>query len=502
MVTAVGDVQHSCDFFDMVDKANCLSLHCNASRSIDKAELITLARKLALSQEHGDKVAYWIQHEVPDDDYKMNPFLLYALANRLARPPVLSQLGQALASAHEELLSQLGQALGLAQLCFVPLRSSKRPMLFIVSIGEANDPLAAAALCSAMQRQGILIASCFLTSGRDTEKTLFYKKQSHWSWGAQALFDYSSNGFRNVEAPVSLLVQQGFQVADEGQSTLFLQANSVDAVIQFQSLLLISLMKDPQATSLDVDWLTYLNIYNNAAEVHNQCGPTCWAHAVATVVHLTTNRVIGRSGGYPSFESIRENLFERMTEVAQTDARGSGNDVEKVLTEVQDVYRIHFKIVDEVGARKALNHHRQVIACFSLFESNPNEWKRMTQTAHDGKIADKSDIQAESTEPRGKLGRHAVVLVAAGPDYLEFQNSWGKTWGMQGHGIRCGQKGRFRIRDALVLRDMTFYDVFWYEADLTDQECQAWKTGADQQLQDISFNTSLGRQLLAKIWKM
>ncbi len=74
------------------------------------------------------------------------------------------------------------------------------------------------------------------------------------------------------------------------------------------------------------------------------------------------------------------------------------------------------------------------------------------------------------------LGGHAVVLVAAGPDYLEFLNSWGPAF---------GNNGRFRIRDAAVLRGMKFYDVFFVEGDLLASEKEAWRVKSEGILRDV-----------------
>ena len=61
-------------------------------------------------------------------------------------------------------------------------------------------------------------------------------------------------------------------------------------------------------------------------------------------------------------------------------------------------------------------------------------------------------------------------------DGLRFLNSWSYKW---------GDGGFFRVENAGVL-GMTFYDVFFYEKDLTRDEKNAWKKKACEVMQDIN----------------
>ena len=100
----------------------------------------------------------------------------------------------------------LGKSLGDANAIFC--QSSDKKIIFIISDGEADDAEAAALHCQAMKDSGVTIVGCFLTSDHAVSKELFYREGQGWSRGAKALFNYSSSGFRNVEKPISLLVQQ------------------------------------------------------------------------------------------------------------------------------------------------------------------------------------------------------------------------------------------------------------------------------------------------------
>lgn len=50
-------------------------------------------------------------------------------------------------------------------------------------------------------------------------------------------------------------------------------------------------------------------------------------------------------------------------------------------------------------------------------------------------------------------------------DKLEFLNSWGTSF---------ADKGFFSIKDENVLDNLKFYDIYWYESDLTQNEIKSY----------------------------
>jgi len=62
-------------------------------------------------------------------------------------------------------------------------------------------------------------------------------------------------------------------------------------------------------------------------------------------------------------------------------------------------------------------------------------------------------------------GGHAVVLINDNDDKLEFLNSWG---------TKFADKGFFSIKDENVLDNLKFYDIYWYESDLTQNEIKSY----------------------------
>ena len=72
---------------------------------------------------------------------------------------------------------------------------------------------------------------------------------------------------------------------------------------------------------------------------------------------------------------------------------------------------------------------------------------------------------------------HAVVLIKAYPNCLKFANSWGSSF---------GDEGFFKIKDSSVLSDMTFFDIYWEEDDLTKEEKKQYRQAANKRLLELS----------------
>jgi hypothetical protein len=231
-------------------------------------------------------------------------------------------------------------------------------IVFIVSDGEADDKQRALRECQRMRESGVIVIGCFLTSEPiDNPRRLHFKASESWSVGARALFDMCSAGFRNVDSPVSLLVQAGWQVPSEGEARLFFRANSFEVVREFSTIVQTGLVREPAQTALGiagrVDWALYLPTVVEGVAVQRQVGPTCWAHAIGTVVHLALLRVVGRQGGHPSFEDVKAHCFATMTMLDPgRPAEQHGANVKAVLDAVHGHYRLRYREVDEDGARQ------------------------------------------------------------------------------------------------------------------------------------------------------
>ena len=147
-----------------------------------------------------------------------------------------------------------------------------------------------------------------------------------------------------------------------------------------------------------------------------------------------------------------------------------GANSEIVLKEYCKKFRFHYQEVDENGARDALNKGRPVVARFYLDEY---QWKAFSEFWN--KKENKKKVMKANDLPSGywfawfrsiKVDGHAISLISHSKDGLRFLNSWGCKW---------GDGAFFKVKDAQVLGKMKFYDIYFYESDLTQDEKAAWK---------------------------
>lgn len=232
---------------------------------------------------------------------------------------------------------------------------------------------------------------------------------------------------------------------------------------------------------------TYIGDVYQQFVPRRQEGPTCYANAVAAVLHMTMLRIVGYDAdgqGMPDFESVRD----RILHADNFPSRKQGWSVRDILPHATSWYRLHWKQVSEVEARRAVLARRPVLARFSL--SGPG-WKRFSDFfsgEKDGILTRDMmkvfrDYDAHDVNQRGG---HAVVLTAVSPTGLTFMNSWGKDW---------GNNGFFKIENASVLgvdnygkelESVQFFDVFFYESDLTTREREAYRDWAAEQASTAS----------------
>ncbi len=149
-------------------------------------------------------------------------------------------------------------------------------------------------------------------------------------------------------------------------------------------------------------------------------GGVCYAHALATVMHLAMKRIHSRKGGYPDFYQLKDDLIKEYgTEGANT---------EWVLAETCPRYRLHFKKVDETEAMQAIVAKRPCVAKFRLSLS---EWDTFNGFFGENptKILSKQELNIKKRKAGEKTTGHAVVLTSFDGTGLRFMNSFGHKWG-------------------------------------------------------------------------
>lgn len=118
--------------------------------------------------------------------------------------------------------------------------TNQRKFLFILSDGMASDgdPVPYA---RQLRDSGVTIATCFLTSDPISNPFRLYEPNHIFTNqpGKQALFEMSST-LRNTEPPISNIpdiADVNWELPPSGESRLFVQANSLDAVNEFSKIL-------------------------------------------------------------------------------------------------------------------------------------------------------------------------------------------------------------------------------------------------------------------------
>ncbi|CAG2246000.1 unnamed protein product [Mytilus edulis] len=102
----------------------------------------------------------------------------------------------------------------------------------------------------------------------------------------------------------------------------------------------------------------YINKINKSATANKQEKGTCYANAVAAVLHLAMKRILNREGGYPDFFKLRQNIIEAFGE--------DGAAVSNVLAKFSKEYRLRYEEKDAKEAMIAITSNRPIITTFFL----------------------------------------------------------------------------------------------------------------------------------------
>jgi hypothetical protein len=96
----------------------------------------------------------------------------------------------------------------------------------------------------------------------------------------------------------------------------------------------------------------YINDINRSVKVYDQGEDgTCYAHASATVLHLAMYRILGRNGGYPTLEFLRNEMIQRFGKRIANTLR--------VLQTICPKYRLDYGEVDVCGAMDVITKNVQ-----------------------------------------------------------------------------------------------------------------------------------------------
>ena len=341
-------------------------------------------------------------------------------------------------------------------------------------------------IASELHSENVTVAGMYLTNDRNiAQRVLYDQPVKSWSQGQRTLFDIASK-ISAAKHPIPVLMSVGWQAPSSGEVALYASVCTDTAVEEFCSLLISAHLGSTDAL-LDIIGRLELDRYINNELVTTCQNPsdqkessTCYAHAVAGVMHMALLR-IERNGPCRTIENILKEILGKFPPDG-----GRGHPTKHVLEEAIRLHEtkhkelLRYKEVDEKGARQAVLHRRPVLATFRLSEEG---WWKFKTHFHESdtrrSILTEADMRPYRQKPDN--GGHAVILYACAPNYLSFLNSWGDGWGVNGS-FRVESPATLELDEPYRLAPMRFYDVFWYEDDLTLEAKEAYKAKVDERI--------------------
>ncbi len=189
---------------------------------------------------------------------------------------------------------------------------------------------------------------------------------------------------------------------------------------------------------------------------HQHSG-TCYAHAAATVVRAAERRIVGR-------KLEKHHVMVRRL-VDKYGTKGPSSSLMAIILEEEcNPRKLQCQKVDTSGAAQAVDLGRAILLCFELTDAQWTEFSAFFKRAPSATLD--SDSLPDSLG--GKFSGHAAVIVGHDDSSWKIKNSWGDDF---------ADGGYFQMSKSLVLDcHPMFYDIFWYEHNLTADDLAAYET--------------------------
>ncbi|OAA35269.1 hypothetical protein ISF_09987 [Cordyceps fumosorosea ARSEF 2679] len=268
--------------------------------------------------------------------------------------------------------------------------SRRQRMLLVVSDGLWTDssPIGTAQGMTAPknEKHRVALAVVHLTSASQQFRyKLHNRERSHWDKGQRTLFQLASRIPCNLH-PIPVLASMGWQLPSSNEVALYVELCSATVLEAFCSALLSARFGSAD-TLFDIIGRVQIDSIVNDVHVRTRSNPTnqfdsgtCYAHAIAAVVHMALSRIYALQGGLPSVLEIRERILVDFPESKD------GWPVKEVLDKLTTKrwYRpiVQYSEKGEDGARQALLLRRPVLATFSLSKTG---WQKFGEHFSDEK---------------------------------------------------------------------------------------------------------------------
>ena len=347
-----------------------------------------------------------------------------------------------------------------------PRKADSTKLLFVLSDGLPTDknPPNPDEVRAEMEKEAVQIFGCYVSQNIQTHSMrIFSSVQKNWDQGAQFLFNLSSfvRTKGNKENVIKAIFEKrGWQIdIGNDHSKLFCCVSDPDNlkdVCEFAKNIVCA--KDSLC-----DILCYANLSIYMGQQVPDFDPkdqgqtlTCFAYAIATVVHLALKRLNGNESlgkDMDQFEKIRDEILQLAQQVSPQGPVSTVHVLQHILRQ-QEYFPLTYRTVlsgnETETIRESLAGTRPLLARFELTESEWKLFREFFDTRPSG-ILTREDLDISQRDRTAKTIGHAVVLTSVTTEYSYFINSWGSKW---------ADNGCFKVANTRVLNCQLF-EVFW-----------------------------------------
>ena len=241
----------------------------------------------------------------------------------------------------------------------------KNKVIFLLSDGESTDGNPKDNVIEQLKNTNSHLISCFLSSeSQNCPKKIYDEndKINNLTKGEKILFEMSSI-ISSTNPFFDYLEEKGWEIPKNGKCKLFLRVNDPNILNEYLSIITSLVKENDVLFDLigKINFQQYITDNINNFEPKQQEGPTCYAHSIATVIHMCLNKIFNKD--IPSFEDIRNDIIDNYEEC---------KGIKKILKKVLPKYKLNYKEINEKEAKYAIQKGRPCLFSFLL---NKRGWE-------------------------------------------------------------------------------------------------------------------------------